>query len=129
MQIFNWIMWLTSFVCIIYSKLKGNPEVIVVSLVIVLIRNCVPLLDFDGKRFEFEQDKLNFYMLTQMCACAIIQACINFVINFKFAIPFTIVICIINSIGAFKMLNKEYDTIHEILIEQNKLPQFCGFLF
>jgi hypothetical protein len=48
-ELFVWILWLITIICIIISYKKNLLNLIYVASVIVLVRNILPLMNLDGR--------------------------------------------------------------------------------
>jgi hypothetical protein len=104
-QVTYWVLWLVMFALVLVSKLKNRLDMVYPCMIILLIRNLIPMLDFDLKRVRLEQGPMNTFIIIQVMTLTVIQVCINFVSSYKFAIPITMFTNTLSILGVFKMSN------------------------
>lgn len=121
-----WILWLSAVCCSVYSKkyVDTEREAVIILTLIVLIRNSIPLYDFDEKRFTMEHDEIVMFVLIQLSGSQILQICINFISSPLFSLLFTLVFTTFNCLGGYKMLNSDKDSLKEIFMEDGKIAAF-----
>ena len=78
-QVFYWMIWTTMFLMVVISKVKNKISLIYPTMILLLIRNLIPMLDFDRKRDNMEPSRLNLFIILQVQTITIIIVCINFV--------------------------------------------------
>ena len=106
-QVAYWVLWLVIFALILVSKVANRLDMVYPSMIILLIRNLLPMLDFDLKRLRLDQGPLNTFIIIQVMTLTVIQVCINFVSPYKVAIPITMFTNTISIIGVFTMSSHE----------------------
>jgi len=106
-QVAYWVLWLAIFALILVSKVANRLDMVYPSMIILLIRNLLPMLDFDLKRLRLDQGPLNTFIIIQVMTLTVIQVCINFVSPYKVAIPITMFTNTISIIGVFTMSSHE----------------------
>jgi hypothetical protein len=82
------------------------------------------MLDFDGKRHEMALDDLNLFIFYQLSTQNILCIIISFISSPVACILFNFTSCSINIAGAYYMLNKESNSIKEVLIDNDKMGSF-----
>jgi hypothetical protein len=78
-QGFYWLIWTIMLIMVVISKVKDNISLIQPTLILLLIRNVIPMLDFDRKRDSMEPSSLNMFIILQVQTNTIIIVCINFI--------------------------------------------------
>jgi len=51
-QLIYWILWFTVGILLILSLSRNQTQLVYIVLYLLLVRNILSLLDFDGKRFQ-----------------------------------------------------------------------------
>lgn len=127
-QVTYWGLWVTMFIMVVLSKVKKKLGMIKPSLVLLLVRNIIPMLDFDRKRDKLEANKLNTFVIFQVNSVTMILVCINFVSGRRVSIPLTTIGAFVTILGMFKMQNKGEDSIIFILSKDDNLGGFVQML-
>jgi hypothetical protein len=64
---------------VVISKVKNKISLIYPTMILLLIRNVIPMLDFDRKRDNLDPSSLNLFIILQVQTITIIIVCTNFV--------------------------------------------------
>ena len=53
-------------IMVVLSKVRGKLDLIKPSLILLYVRNVIPILDFDRKRDKLEASDLNLFIILQV---------------------------------------------------------------
>jgi len=128
-QVTYWSLWVLIFAMLIVSKLRNNLDLIIPCLVILLIRNTIPMLDFDRKRDRLEMSSLTTFMVLQTTGVSMISISINFVLPpSKLSIPLVLIFTTLSVCGIFIISNKEQNGIIQILTHESNMTIFAQMI-
>jgi uncharacterized Tic20 family protein len=102
-----WVLWVMMLSLLLYSKIKKRIDLIKPCALILLVRNILPMLDFDGRRFKNDSVTLNFYIISQIMLVIFIQIGINTVSSLKQSAIMTCISVPGALLGALFMCGKE----------------------
>ena len=123
----NWFFWFILMAILAHSFTKKTLQYITFAQFLLLIRNILPLGDFDDKSHDMEVGSLNIFILMQIFTVTVIQIGFNFISKFKFAIIMSPLTATFSCLGAYKMIYKDEEGLYQILIEQKRGLSFALF--
>ena len=111
-----WGLWLIVIVMLIISVWKENRlNLIYYAVSVLLFRNVLSLLDFEGKRFDESQD-LEMFVILLLWTVTILGVCINFLLtNMIVIVLISACSSFLSIIGVFVMSKQLEGSVTEIL--------------
>jgi hypothetical protein len=85
----------------IASYKDGRLKLVYPALILLQVRNCLPMLDLDQKLRNEDTIETALFIVVQPFAIIIIQVCLNFVSPLRIMILPSLVVCFMSTIGIF----------------------------
>ena len=101
---------------VIASYKNGQLKLVYPAVIILLIRNCIPMLDLDHSLRNQDTIEKTLFIVVQPFAIIIIQVCLNFISPLKMIIFPSLIVCFLSTFGIFT-IGGNGDTMYQLLIE------------